>query len=208
MTYRTATVMKRDVQPRYDQIINLLRGRKVRIRIFVLMLAAAAAACFAVLHFQQNIAFVLREETGHTRLNLSAMPEESRRLMKNTGALSVAVWSVDFESNQRRAVYIQAGNRRLRDNEGSTAPVMRPFTAITRGIIELTGNPISCWKHVPVSDLGWAVQDADVKWVCAVALPPDRGIMTGMLVAGFGDQPKDDRDIQVQLRTSAEKIIR
>lgn len=188
-------------------IMNLLRRRKVKIQIVLLMLASVAA-CSAFQHYRQNVGLILNEETGHVRLAPSAMPEEARRLMKSTGALSVAVWVVDFESNQRRAVFIQVGNTRLRDREGSTELVMRPFTAITRGIIELTGHPISCWKHVPISNLGWTVQDSDVKWVCAVALPPGKGHLTGMLVAGFGEQPKSEKDIQVQLTASAENIIR
>ena len=176
--------------------------------IIFMVLVTFCASGYAVWDYRRELAFWAMASFGNPRIDEERVEPEVTSLMADTTALSAAVWSVNLESNQRRAIFVRVRDERLTNQEGTGDLALRPQSKLTAEIIELINSKTKCWPHVANTVVGKTAREAGVKWVCAAAIPPQFGTMIGMLAVGFAEQPENEDYVKMRIRDAAERIIR
>lgn len=176
--------------------------------LILIVLVSFSASVYAIWESRRELAFLAMSSFGTPRIDENQIEPEVTNMMADTGAISVAVWSINLESNQRRAIFVRIKNERLVNQEGTGDIVLRPHSPLTKEIISLIDNKTACWEHIANTVVGKSARDAGVSWVCSAAVPPEFGTMIGMLAVGFSERPENEDYVKLRLRQAAEKIIR
>jgi hypothetical protein len=178
-----------------------------RLIIFIVLVTFCASGC-AVWECRRELAYWAMASFGNPRIDEMRVEPEVTAMMADTMALSAAVWSINLESNQRRAIYVRVRNEHLPNLEGTGDIALRPYSKLTPEIIGLIDNKTRCWEHIANTAVGKSARESGVKWVCAAAVPPEFGTMIGMLAVGFERQPENEDYVRMRIRQAAERIIR
>lgn len=164
--------------------------------------------CFFSYHGRVEISTALFKHFGRVQIDAGKIDDEAIKLLADAGGLSVAVWSINFTSNQRTALYVRIKDQHLTNQEGMSDLALRKNSQLTSDIIELIDNKAFCWDHVANTVVGKSARDAGVTYVCAAAIPPEFGAMVGMLVVGFSSQPGNEDYVKFRIKQAAERIIK
>ncbi|MBL5924727.1 hypothetical protein [Enterobacter asburiae] len=176
--------------------------------VIFMVLVTFCTSVYALWEYRRELTFWAMASFGNPRIDEDRLEPEMTAMIADTGALSVAVWSVNLESNQRRALFVRIRNERLINLEGTGDLALRPYSKLTAEIIELINSKTKCWPHVANTVVGKSARDAGVKWVCAAAIPPQFGTMIGMLAVGFPEQPENEDYVKMRIRQAAERVIK
>lgn len=173
-----------------------------------MVLVTFCASGYALWDYRRELAFWGMASFGTPQIDEAAIDSEAEKLLADLGATSIAVWSINLERNQRTALYSRVKDQRLSNQEGISDLALRPYSKLTAEIITLIDEKTSCWPHVANTPVGVSARDAGVTYVCAAAIPPQFGMMIGMLSIGFAAPPPNEDYVKFRLKQTAERIIR
>lgn len=176
--------------------------------LILIVLVSFFASAYAIWENRRELTFLAMASFGNPKIDETHVEPEMTKMMADTGAISVAVWSINLESNQRRAIFVRVKSERLINQEGTGDIVLRAYSPLTKEIISLIDNKTACWEHVANTIVGKSARDAGVSWVCSAAVPPEFGTMIGMLAVGFAERPENEDYVKMRIRQAAERIIR
>lgn len=193
----------------FDKSITVLRwvDNWKKLVIFMVLVTFCASG-YALWEYRRALAFWGMASFGTPQIDQPRVEPEMTAMMADTGALSVAVWSINLESNQRRAIFVRVRNEHLTNLEGTGDLALRPYSKLTADTIDLINSKTKCWPHVANTAVGKSARDAGVTWVCAAAIPPRFGTMIGMLAVGFAGRPENEDYVKMRIHQAADRIIR
>lgn len=173
-----------------------------------MVLALFCVVLYSAWEHRRELAFLAMSNFGAPQIDETRIETEIASMMAATGAVGAAVWSVNLENNQRRAIFVRDRERRQTDLEGHEDLLLRPQDPLTAEVIELINIKMKCWEHMPNTKIGRGSLAAGVKWICSAAIPPQFGVMIGVLSAGFTERPENEDYVKARIRDAAQRIIR
>lgn len=174
----------------------------------LMVLIVFTASTYVAWESRRALAFTAMGAFGTPQIDEMALEPEITRLMADTGAVSVSVWSLNLERNQRRALYVRERGRDLQSLAGTGDLIFRPASRLSDEFIHLIDNKANCWEHIANTAVGKSARDSGVKWVCAAAIPPEFGAMIGMLAIGFTERPENEDYVKLRIKQAAQRIIK
>jgi hypothetical protein len=192
-----------------DKAFTLIKWVDSWKKLFILV-ALTVFGILSLLVYQNRVELSteLFKHFGRIQIDQSRIDAEAVKLLADTGGVSVAVWSINFTSNQRTALYVRIKDQRMINQEGLSDLALRKSSQLTADIIELIDNKAFCWEHVANTAVGRSARESGVTYVCAAAIPPEFGAMVGMLAVGFESPPANEDFVKFRLKQAAERMIK
>ena len=199
-----------DTRPGYaDKAFSLIKFIDSWKKLFILIVLVFFAGVFYFSYNQRvEISTVLFKHFGRVQIDTNKIDDEAVQLLADTGGITVAVWSINFTSNQRTALYVREKAQRMTNLEGLSDLALRKSSQLTSDIIELIDNKSFCWDHVANTGVGRSARDNGVTYVCAASIPPEFGAMVGMLAVGFSAPPENEDYVKLRIKQAADRIIK
>lgn len=187
-------------------ILNWLDSWKKFFLLF--MLAISCSAGYIIWENRRELTYIALSGLSSPQIDISKITPEMNSLMADTGAVGAVIWSVHLENNYRKIIYININNEVQPSLTGKGEVILRPDTWQTIELIKLLNNRATCFPFSGASSVHIINAKANVKWVCAVAIPPSYGTFIGVLAVGFKQRPVNEDYIILRIRHSAERVIR
>lgn len=198
-----------DPPNKLDAAFKLIRWVDSWKKLFLLVAMAFWGGLFYFAYTDRvEISTALFKHFGRVQIDRSKIDTEATSLLSDTGGISIAVWSLNFTSNQRTAVYVRVKDQHLTNQEGISDILLRKSSPLTSYTIELIDNKAYCWDHLANTPVGKTARDSGVTYVCAAAIPPEFGAMVGMLAIGFTSPPENEDYVKLRIKQAAERIIK
>jgi hypothetical protein len=129
-------------------------------------------------------------------LKVSDAPEALAKLIADTDADLIQIWSVDLVNNAQ--TFVAA---RRRDGERPVVPTPRRLpiiinTADVQALVEiLEGRPACVDLETAHSPLATRLVTSGMKRGCAVPIPPRTEILVGVIYLAWAEPPKHDNEV-------------
>ncbi|EMO5715840.1 hypothetical protein RVW00_000775 [Enterobacter bugandensis] len=176
--------------------------------IIFMVLALFCVTLYSAWEHRRELAFIAMSNFGAPQIDEQRIEPEIASMMAATGAVGVALWSVNLENNQRRTIFVRDRERRVTSLEGHEDLLLRPHDPLTAEVIELINIKTKCWAHMPNTNVGRSSVADGVTWICSAAIPPQFGVMIGILSVGFTARPENEDYVKARIRDAAQRIIR
>lgn len=173
-----------------------------------MVLTLFCVVLYSAWEHRRELAFLAMSSFGEPRIDDHRIEPEIASMMAATGAVGAALWSVNLENNQRRTIFVRDRERRVTSLEGHEDLLLRPQDPLTAEVIELINIKTKCWAHMPNTKVGRSSVAEGVTWICSAAIPPQFGVMIGILSVGFTARPENEDYVKARIRDAAQRIIR
>lgn len=178
-----------------------------KLGIFIVLISFSFGG-YLLYSYHKEIIFWALDVYGKPKIDLEKIDSEVTRLVQDTHADSVSVWTLNLETNYRVVTYLQVNGKRVEDVVGTGDVIFRHNSALTGLLIDLLNDDITCFNvhSLPGADNSLSV--AGVTYACAVSIPPRHSVLIGTIVLGFKTPPKNEEYIRKRLRLASESLIR
>lgn len=178
-----------------------------KLGILMVLVSFLTTGYFAWEH-RRELSFWAMASFGTPQIDNAIVDKEAARLMADTGAISVTVWSVNLEQNRRKSLYVRMGEQRRHQLEEVGDLALRPYSEHSAHVIDAISNKNQCSKAIANTAVGEAAKRHGVNYTCSAAIPPSYGAMIGLLVIGFPSAPKNEDYIKLRMHEAAQAMIK
>ncbi|MGE4781568.1 hypothetical protein [Yersinia enterocolitica] len=178
-----------------------------KLGIFIVLLIISGGGYFIYI-YQNEFFFLTLNALEIPEIDRKKIDTEAIQLIRETNAISVVVWEIEFESNRREAIYINIDG--VRDNRlvGTGDLIFKKKAKLTEVIIELLVNETACSEVNDDSSVSMALVNAGVTYICLVSIPPSYKSIVGIISLGFATKPVNEDYIRRELLQVAENLTK
>ncbi|AJJ62466.1 hypothetical protein AT01_1326 [Yersinia aldovae 670-83] len=174
----------------------------------LIVLTLFSIASYLAYDYRREITYWALAHYGTPRIDQTKIDAEVRSMMSDTGGVTVSVWSLNLQRNQRIALYVRIREQRLSNLEGVGDLIFRPHSKLSMAVIDLLDKKTVCYDLVQSTAIGRAASAAGATYVCSAAVPPQHGSMIGLIAVGFTEKPENEDYVRQRILLASERIIK
>jgi hypothetical protein len=193
----------------YAFIVDIIKAANSWRKVFVLcILLLFGSAGGTVYFFRQSITLWIDGYVIKASLNINEIDILAKKVITDTQATKVTVWSVDLTDNYREIIYSREKSARQEEEEGTAGLLFTDNPGGGQFIVSLIERNILC--SAP-AESGMLAED-DINnlpgYVCVVELPPGDGIILGFMVVSYPSAPDQPELLRKRLLKATRAIIK
>lgn len=178
----------------YKFIIEVIKAIDTWRRLLVLCILLLFSTAGVMSYFFQNsITFWFNSYMDKTSLKIGEVDSLAKKVIEDTRAMKVTIWSVNLSDNYREVIYSRDSLARLDTEKGTAALLFTEKPGTAQFISLLIQKNIFCLT--PEQSEALAVNDLNSSsgYTCVVELPPGHGTILGFMIVSYAvppDQPE------------------
>ena len=193
----------------YTFFIEIIKSIDTWRRLLVLCLLLLFSTAGVVSYFFQNsITLWFNSYMEKTSLKKEEMESLAKKVINDTSAARVTIWSVDLSDNYREVIYSRDNIASQEKEKGTAALLFTEKPGAAQFIVLLIEQNIFCLT--PAQSEALAVNDlnASSRYICVVELPPGHGTILGFMVASYAVPPDQPELLRKRLLKVTREIMR
>lgn len=193
----------------YTFFIEVIKAIDTWRRLLVLCLLLLFSTAGVVSYFfRDSITLWFNNHTEKTSLKIDEMDSLAKKVINDTSAAKVTIWSVDLSDNYREVIYSRDSLASQEKEKGTAALLFTEKPGTAQFIVLLIEQNIFCLTPAQSEVLAINDLNAYSHYVCVVELPPGHGTILGFMVASYAEAPDQPELLRKRLLKVTREIMR